>query len=170
MTRKRWGRAGAAIAALWIACAVLAAGAGPEAAAAISMLPQQAAEQSREQAPRSAEATILAQLEAFNAADIESMVANVAPEFAGFAVESDRVDLQLAGRGEFRRSIEDYFASVPEPRAEIDGIVVSGDFVSVREVAYWLTGDGEVAQASLAIYEVREGLIHRVWYYPVEPY
>ena len=39
----------------------------------------------------------------------------------------------------------------------------------VREVAYWLTVDGELAQASLAIYEVRDGLIHRVWYYPVGP-
>ena len=66
--------------------------------------------------------------------------------------------------------MEDYFASVPEPRAEIDGMVVSGNFVSVREVAYWLTVEGEVAQASLAIYEVRDGLIYRVWYYPVEPF
>jgi hypothetical protein len=131
----------------------------PGSGAARSALPQETV--------RTPEDTIVAQLDAFNAGNVDAMVANLAEEFAWFAVDSDRTVVELAGRNEFRRSMESYFASVYEPRAEIHSLTASGNFVAVVETAFWLTQEGEAAQSSLAVYEVRDGLIHRVWYYPV---
>lgn len=120
-------------------------------------------------AVRSPSETIEAQLAAFNAGDIDALAANVAPDFAWIAVDSSGTTVELAGREQFRRSMEGYFAGVYEPRAEIDDMVVSGDFVAVREVAYWQDAEGELSAATLAVYEVRDGLIYRVWYYPAAP-
>lgn len=121
-----------------------------------------------QEAVRSPAETIEAQLAAFNAGDIATLAANVAPDFVWIAVDSSGSTVELTGREQFQRSMEGYFAGVYEPRAEIDGMVVSGNFVAVREVAYWQGAEGEMSAASLAVYEVRKGLIHRVWYYPVE--
>lgn len=130
---------------------------------------QEAALGNDQEAVRSPAETIEAQLAAFNAGDIDTLAANVAPDFVWIAVDSSGSTVELSGREQFQRSMEGYFGSVYEPRAEIDGMVVSGNFVSVREVAYWQGEEGELSAASLAVYEVRNGLIHRVWYYPVEP-
>lgn len=118
-------------------------------------------------AARTAEDVLVAQLAAFNAADVNALAANVAEDFAWIAVDSDGAAVQLVGREQFRRSMQEYFSSVPGPRAEITGMLVSGAFVSVIERAYWIGDDGsERSQDALAVYEVRQGLIYRVWYYP----
>ena len=51
---------------------------------------------------------------------------------------------------------------------EIEKRLGVGRFAAVRERAYWMRGGVEVSQASLAVYEIRDGLIRRVWYYPLE--
>lgn len=112
------------------------------------------------------EAVIRAQLAAFNAHNVEAMVANLAGEFAWFAVGSDSMTVEMQGRDAFRSSMRQYFGQVAGARAEIEGLIVVGDFVTTRERAYWYAGDQEVSQAALAVYEVRNNLIHRVWYYP----
>jgi hypothetical protein len=112
------------------------------------------------------DAVIRSQLAAFNAQNIEAMVANLSGEFAWFAVSSDAMTVELQGREAFRSSMRQYFAQVAGARAEIEELVVVGDFVTTRERSYWYVGDQEVSQAALAVYEVRSNLIHRVWYYP----
>ncbi len=119
-------------------------------------------------APADAFAVIEAQLQAFNAHDVDAMVANLAEDFAWFAVDPDMTRVELRGREEFRRSMVPYFATVPGARAEIEERVSVGRFAAVRERAFWMAGGGEVSQASLAVYEIGDGLIRRVWYYPVE--
>ena len=62
-----------------------------------------------------------------------------------------------------------YFESTPSARSIIEDSMVSGRYVTVRERASWKTGSGEErSQASVAVYEIRDGLIARVWYYPAE--
>jgi len=113
-------------------------------------------------------AVIDVQLAAFNAHDVNAMVANLAEDFAWFAVDPDMTRAELRGREEFRRSMELYFTSVPGARAEIEERLGVGPFAAVRERAYWMRGGVEFSQASLAVYELRDGLIRRVWYYPLE--
>lgn len=115
---------------------------------------------------RDPEDVIRSQLAAFNAHNADAMMANLHEDFAWFGVDSDITTLEMKGRGNFFKSMRDYFSSVPGARAEIEEIFVAGDFVTARERSYWRQGDAELSQASLAVYEIRNGLIYRVWYYP----
>ena len=72
MTSKRRGGAGAVIAAVWFTCGVPAAGAVSTVGAAGAAPSQQQIEQAGDPVSRAPEETILSQLEAFNAGDIES--------------------------------------------------------------------------------------------------
>lgn len=119
-----------------------------------------------QQAPASAEDVILEQLQAFNAGNVEAMVANVADDFVWFAVDAMGVVPQLQGRAAFHRSMTEYFRSVTGTRAAIEEMFPVGDFIAVRERSYWVEGGQELSQASLAVYEIRNDLIRRVWYYP----
>ena len=60
-----------------------------------------------------------------------------------------------------------YFKSLPDVRSEMFDITQTGVFVSYRERASWTAKDGKPrAQQALAVYEMRDGLIVRVWYFP----
>lgn len=78
--------------------------------------------------------------------------------------------VEVRGREMLRDYMATYFEAQPTVRSEVEESVVTGDFVAVRERASWTDRDGEGrSQASLAVYHVRDGLIQRVWYYPVVP-
>ena len=96
------------------------------------------------------------------------MVANLAEDFAWFAVDPDMTRVELRGCEEFRRSREPCFASVAGARAEIEERLSVGRFVAVRERGYWIQGGEEVSQAALAVYEICDGHIRRGWYCPVQ--
>lgn len=131
--------------------------------------PQSAVQAPPDAPPLDGLEVIEAQLNAFNAHDIPAMVANLSEEFVWYAVDRERVSVELQGRVAFQRSMQAYFAAFPDARAEIDERLGGGVFVAVRERAFWPDGEGgEQSQASLAVYEVRDGLIQAVWYYPVE--
>jgi hypothetical protein len=52
----------------------------------------------------------------------------------------------------------------------VEKMMVSGSFIAVQERAFWTTDKGkEVSQQSLAVYELQDGLIRRVYYFPAEP-
>ena len=136
------------------------------AVALLGMGPMQKATE-RAMVVRGAIETIEAQLTAFNAGDVAALAANVAPDFIWYAVDSDRMSIELRGREAFQMSMIRYFDAVPAARAEIDALAQTGEFVAVRERAFWPGEDGqEISQAALAVYQIRDGLIYRVWYYP----
>ena len=62
-----------------------------------------------------------------------------------------------------------FFQAMPEGRSEIRALSVSGAFVSVVEEAFWQTGDDSGSQCAMAVYEVVDELIERVWYYDSHP-
>jgi hypothetical protein len=65
-----------------------------------------------------------------------------------------------------RTQLTAYFRQLPSARSAIETITALGPWVSVRERASWSSASGPRSQAALSIYEVRSGVIHRVWYYP----
>lgn len=145
-----------------MACAASLAVAFP----ALAQLPGVQLDNAVPTADRSPEDVIRAQLQAFNAHSADLMVANLHEGFAWFAVDSDVMTVEMEGRGDFHRSMLQYFQQVPGARADIEELYVAGNFVSTVERAYWQQDGMELSQASLAIYEIRNGLIYRVWYYP----
>ena len=109
-------------------------------------------------------------LEAFNRHDVEAMLALAHPDVQWLTVAGDKISVDTAGQAALRDSMKSYFASLPTARSTFESTMVAGPFVTVLERARWQGKSGERTQAALAVYEVQEGKVRRVWYYqPVIP-
>lgn len=108
-----------------------------------------------------------AYLDAFNRHDAEAVAAFCAEDFKWYSIEGDRTGTDAESRTQLRDWLVGYFKSLPTVRSEFLAIEQSGPFLTVRERATWQTAEGQrVAQQGLGVYEIRDGLIRRVWYYP----
>jgi hypothetical protein len=115
-------------------------------------------------------AVVRAYVEAFNAKDLDAMLAHVAPEMAWLNVEGDSTTLGGRGVDAFRRLLASYFREVPNARSELLEVRATGPWVTTHERTRWSTPtDGTGGQSSVVVYEVRAGLVQRAWYYPAEP-
>ncbi|MDP3073320.1 MAG: nuclear transport factor 2 family protein [Opitutaceae bacterium] len=112
-------------------------------------------------------AAVRALVAAFNAHDPAGVAALLAEDAKLFGVASDSQSLDGDGRAAILTWLEGYFKSVPDVRSEILDLTQTGPHVSYRERATWTAKDGtRRVQTSLAVYEVREGLVRRAWYFP----
>jgi hypothetical protein len=108
-------------------------------------------------------------LSAFNRQDVPALAARVHPDLAWYNVAGDDLEAEVRGRDAFEAAMRGYFAQLPSVRSEVEGLARSGAYVSFRERVRWTSSSGEPrTQTSLAVYEVREGLIRRVWYFPAQ--
>ena len=108
-----------------------------------------------------------AYLDAVNRMDAGSVTAMCAENFAWYNVEGDKVAAEVQGREKLREWLTGYFKSIPGVHTEFLAVEQTGPFLTVRERAAWDNKEGRrVSQQALGIYEIRDGLIQRVWYYP----
>lgn len=107
--------------------------------------------------------------DAYGQRDLERATALVSEDFVWYAVTADSLVVQARGRDELARSLASYFESVPSARSSVEATLLTGGYIALRERATWTGPDGSDRSAvSLAVYEVRDGLIRRAWYYPAE--
>lgn len=128
--------------------------------AAIAQEPQAAGPQ----APRSSGALSVAEalVDAFNRHDPEAMATLVHDDFELYYVDEAGVAaLAVRGPEQLVAEMTPYFAARPDVRSTIAATIDGPVYVAFREQ---IVG----GQSSLAVYEVRDGLIKRVWYYPAE--
>jgi hypothetical protein len=106
------------------------------------------------------EGPVQAQLDAYNAQDVERFVACYAEDADGFDLATGR--LLFTGRAAMRTTYAALFAANPKLRCRLVARLVEGAFAVDHED---LTGraDGGTARV-LAIYRVEDGLIRRVWF------
>ncbi len=101
-------------------------------------------------------------LGAFNQHDPAAMASLVAPDFELYYFdEAGQAGLAVRGPDALIEEMTSYFAGRPNVESKITGAIAGPVYVSFREQ---IVG----GQSSLAVYEVRDGLIRRVWYYPVD--
>lgn len=105
----------------------------------------------------------------FNNQDVEGLVANMAEEFVWVQVDGAETAVEADSAEALRSGMAGYFKAVPSVRSSLEHIHASGSYVVARERVRWTGGDGqERSQASWSVYEVRDGVIHAVWYFPAE--
>ena len=106
------------------------------------------------------EAPVQAQLDAYNAQDVERFVACYAEDVEVFELATGT--RQFASRAAMRERYAALFTANPKLRCRVVTRVVEGAFVVDHED---LTGraDGGTKRV-LAIYQVENGLIRRVWF------
>jgi len=61
-----------------------------------------------------------------------------------------------------------YFKSCPSFRSSLLKVMATQERISAWEEASWQTESGRKAQTSLSVYEFKDGLIQRVYYFPSE--
>lgn len=99
---------------------------------------------------------------AFNAHAPDSMAASVTDDFQLYYVDDAGIaTLAVEGPEALRDEMRSYFEARPEVQSRISGVVDGDRFVALREQ---IVGGA----SSLAVYEVADGLVRRVWYYPAE--
>jgi imidazolonepropionase-like amidohydrolase len=115
-------------------------------------------------APSAAE-IVQRQVDAYNARDIDSFANFYSPDAELFRFPEASVFAR--GRDEIRRSYGEFFVENPELHCTILSRTASGDFIIDRELITGLTGEHALIRGC-AIYEVRDGVIRRVWFLPPE--
>jgi len=101
-------------------------------------------------------------VDAFNQHDPDAIATVVAPNFELYYVDEEGVaGLAISGHSQLAAEMATYFTSHPSVQSIIADAIDGPVYTSFREQ---IVG----GQSSLAVYEVRDGLIKRVWYYPAE--
>ncbi len=109
------------------------------------------------------------QVETFNRHDAEGFRGLVTDDVAWYMVEGDEVVAYSEGVGALVSGMEGYFAGTPGVRAELEHVHAAGSYAFARERVSWTGADGGTrSQAAYCCYEIRDGRINAVWYFPAE--
>ncbi|MBU1534516.1 nuclear transport factor 2 family protein [Myxococcota bacterium] len=101
-----------------------------------------------------------AQLDAYNARDVKTFVSLYAPDVEIYNFPMGKPVMK--GRAAMEKTYGKMFAANPHLHCRLVNRIVSGEFVTDSELVTGMKGRGEVR--ATAIYRMREGLIHRVWF------
>jgi hypothetical protein len=108
-----------------------------------------------------------AYLEAFNRHDAEAVAAFCAEDFKWYSVDGDQTSTDASSRAQLRDWLVGYFKSFPTVRSEFLSVEQAGPYLTVRERPSWDNKEGKrVSQQAHGVYEIRDNLIRRVWYFP----
>ncbi len=94
-------------------------------------------------------AVVRAYFAAYNVHDVDGVIRLLSPDFTWFSLSGDSLSVEARGA-----------------TSEIESATALGPWVTVRERARWQGTAGPRSQAGISVYEVRAGLLRRVWYYP----
>jgi hypothetical protein len=119
-------------------------------------------------APQSHEQRVREFVAAFNSREIEKLLTMVSDDIQWLTLAGDKIVVETQGKAQLRESLSAYFESTPSARSELQWVQQTTARVAAMERATWQGSAGPKSQASLCVYEFRDGLIARVYYYPVE--
>jgi len=125
-------------------------------------------ESSTAQTSTSNEQRVRDYVSAFNKREIDTMLNMVSDDIQWLSVEGDKITVETEGKPKLRESMAAYFKSTPTAQSELQWVQVTASRVAAMERASWQSQSGPRSQAGLCVYEFRDGLISRVYYYPVE--
>jgi hypothetical protein len=101
---------------------------------------------------------------AWNSGDLDAFVALQSPNVRKYrrADVTSEFQLTTTGRDEVRRKYQPLFAKTPRVKVEIVSMTSLGEMVVARDHVSG-AGDGHVSH-ELTLYQVRDGMIHNIWY------
>ncbi len=111
-------------------------------------------------------ALVQRQLDAYNAHDLEAFLATYSPDIEIFDI-SDAASPQMAGTPAMREVYGEMFASMPDLRCDLGNRIADGAFVIDHEICA-MGAPGDPPERAIAIYQVEENLIRRVWFSTVD--
>lgn len=105
--------------------------------------------------------------DAFNRHEADATAAFLADHVKWYSVSGDAQSLDGDGRESVRTWLAGYFKQLPDVKSDVLELRQTGSHLFVHERVSWTGADGSAKRTTaLAIYELRDGLIQRVWYFP----
>lgn len=111
-------------------------------------------------------ALVQRQLDAYNAHDLDAFLATYAADIEIFDI-SDASTPQMSGIPAMRQVYGGMFATMPNLRCDLGNRIADGAFVIDHEICA-MGAPGDPPERAIAIYQVEDGLIRRVWFAPVD--
>ncbi len=102
----------------------------------------------------------------FSRHDLPALLALTHPEIEWLSIDCSNLSVEARGQDALSASLQKYFEGCPTCRSTVEVSSVNGNFVAAIETARWQSKGKERAQASLSVYEILDGKIRCVWYYP----
>ena len=131
--------------------------------------PPPAATQAAGGAPADPTEVVRRFVEAFDRHELDALLALAHPEVEWLTVAGAEIEVETRGHDALRASLASYFASCPSCRSTVEIYQVVGPYVSALEHAEWEKEGAKRRQSSLSVYEIVDGLVRRVWYFPAVP-
>jgi hypothetical protein len=135
---------------------------------ALLLLSPFAAQHAVADAPKSHADFVRTYILAFNERQIDTMLQMVTDDVQWISVTGDKLTVETQGKEQLGESLAAYFKSTPSAKSELEWVQATSARVAALERASWQAKSGPKSQSSLCVYEFRDGLIARVYYYPVE--
>lgn len=105
---------------------------------------------------------------AYNERNVDAMMAMVTDDVQWLSVLGEKLSVESRGKPKLREGMEAYFKALPSAKSELKWVRETSSRVAALEEATWQGKSGVRTQRSLSVYEFRDGLISRVYYYPPE--
>jgi hypothetical protein len=119
--------------------------------------------------PAELEGKVKAFVEAYNAHQIETMMALADDTIQWLTVEGTGVAVEANGKDALKLTILQYWSGCASCHSKLRWTQSSATRVVALEEASWTNKDGqEKSQQSLSVYEFRDDKIVRVYYFPAE--
>lgn len=105
-------------------------------------------------------------MDAFNAHDPDAMREYWDENVTWIELSGAQAQVVTSSADQLYEELVAYFETIPSVRSSLENISVNGDYVSAVERPVWQQ-DGETkSQASIVVYEIKNGKVRRFWYYP----
>lgn len=105
---------------------------------------------------------------AFNAHSPDQVGRWLHEDLRWLAIEGDQVRMEAQGRAAMLAWLRGYFQQFPDVSAQIRSFHGGGRHVAVHECLSWTHEGQRRRQCAHGTYEIEDGLIRRVWYWPVD--
>lgn len=119
-------------------------------------------------AAESPEALVERYIDAYNAHDVDAMLDLAHPDIRWLRIDGANVHVEADGASALAEALRGYFEAVPSSRSRIDWLKSAGQRVTLRECARWRQAERWREQCALSVYEIEDGRIADVWYFPAE--
>ena len=114
------------------------------------------------------EKQVRAFVDAFNARDIDGMLALADENVQWLSVDGVKISVETEGKAALRESMSRYFRSCPTCKSSLEWLQRTGSRVAAMERASWSGKSGAKSQSGLSVYEFRGDKILRVYYFSAE--
>ena len=102
-----------------------------------------------------------------NACDAAGMSRLVHEEIEWLSISGDNLTTVSKGKDALSAELASYMSKGCSTRSQLSDFSVNGPYVAVTETVSWDGRDGsEQSQSATSVYQIENGLIRRVWYFP----